>query len=163
MCTNIHLALILPFALAGLMLVLFLIVCNFTVSMGTINGLIFYANIVHVIFDAPKTSALKLTVVIANLNFESDINSFTAVLEVYCTLLYNHDNSILFLIHKSCEVDYTNSCFTTSIWMCSTSFGYTRLSYKLICITGSVTIVDYFCTADRSLSSNWTLPRTSSS
>ena len=43
-CTNIHLTLLLPFALAGLMLVLFLIVCNLTVSMGTINGLVFYAN-----------------------------------------------------------------------------------------------------------------------
>ena len=34
--------------LAGLMLVLLLIICNLTVSMGTINGLIFYANIVWV-------------------------------------------------------------------------------------------------------------------
>ena len=39
-CTNIHLTLLLPFALAGLMLVLFLIVCNLTFSMGTINGLV---------------------------------------------------------------------------------------------------------------------------
>ena len=30
------------------MLVLLLIICNLTVSMGTINGLIFYANIVWV-------------------------------------------------------------------------------------------------------------------
>ena len=47
-CTNVYLALLLPFALAGLMLVLLLIICNLTVSMGTINGLIFYANIVWV-------------------------------------------------------------------------------------------------------------------
>ena len=47
-CTNAYLALLLPFALAGLMLVLLLIICNLTVSMGTINGLIFYANIVWV-------------------------------------------------------------------------------------------------------------------
>ena len=63
-CTNTHLALLLPFALAGLMLVLFLIVCNLTVSMGTINGLIFYANIVRVnhafFFITPTTSALKV-------------------------------------------------------------------------------------------------------
>ena len=34
-CTNIYLALLLPFALPGLMLVLLLITCNLTVSMGT--------------------------------------------------------------------------------------------------------------------------------
>ena len=47
-CTNVYVTLLLPFALAGLMLVLLLIICNLTVSMGTINGLIFYANIIRV-------------------------------------------------------------------------------------------------------------------
>ena len=60
-CTNTHFTLLLPFALAGPMLVLLLIVCNLTVSMGTINGLIFYANIVHVdrafFFVKPRTFA----------------------------------------------------------------------------------------------------------
>ena len=62
-CTNIHLTLLLPFVLAGLMLVLFLIVCNLTVSMGTINGLIFYANIVRLnhTFRTPMTAALKVS------------------------------------------------------------------------------------------------------
>ena len=39
-CTNLYFVLLLPFALAGVVLVLFLIVCNLTVSTGTINGLI---------------------------------------------------------------------------------------------------------------------------
>ena len=43
-----HLALILPFALAGLGLVALLMVLNLTVSIGTINGLIFYASIVKI-------------------------------------------------------------------------------------------------------------------
>ena len=47
-CTNTYLTLLIPFALAGLMLVLLLIICNLTDSMGTINCLIFYANIVWV-------------------------------------------------------------------------------------------------------------------
>ena len=47
-CTNDYLALIIPFALAGVALVAFLIVLNLTVSVGTINGLIFYANIVKI-------------------------------------------------------------------------------------------------------------------
>ena len=83
-CTNIHLTLLLPFALAGLMLVLFLIVCNVTVSMGTINGLIFYANIVRVnhafFYKTPTTSALKvpqnvLAVFIAWLNLDLGIET----------------------------------------------------------------------------------------
>ena len=47
-CSNYYLLLVFPFALAGLALVFILLKCNFTVSVGTINGLIFYANIVHV-------------------------------------------------------------------------------------------------------------------
>ena len=45
-CTNNYLALIIPFALVGIALVAFLIALNLTVSVGTINGLIFYANVV---------------------------------------------------------------------------------------------------------------------
>ena len=45
-CTNDYLALIIPFALVGIALVAFLIALNLTVSIGTINGLIFYANVV---------------------------------------------------------------------------------------------------------------------
>ena len=83
-CTNIHLTLLLPFALAGLMLVLFLIVCNLTVSSGTINGLIFYANIVRVnhafFFRTPQTFDLKviqemLAVFIAWLNLDLGIET----------------------------------------------------------------------------------------
>ena len=47
-CTNNFIALIIPFALAGIALVVFIIVLNLTVSVGTINGLIFYANVVKI-------------------------------------------------------------------------------------------------------------------
>ena len=46
-CSNLYLLLLIPFALAGVVLVLLLLKCNLTVSTGTINGLIFYANIVQ--------------------------------------------------------------------------------------------------------------------
>ena len=45
-CSNLHILLLFPFALAGIILVLFLLICKLTVAAGTINGLIFYANIV---------------------------------------------------------------------------------------------------------------------
>ena len=47
-CTNDHIALIIPFAVAGIVLVALVIVLNLTVSVGTINGLIFYANVVKI-------------------------------------------------------------------------------------------------------------------
>ena len=47
-CTNDYLVLIIPFALAGVALVAFLIALNLTVSVGTINGLIFYTNVVKI-------------------------------------------------------------------------------------------------------------------
>ena len=39
--------LVLPFALAGIALVMVILLLNLTVDVGTLNGLIFYANIVH--------------------------------------------------------------------------------------------------------------------
>ena len=39
--------LLVVFAAIGVLLILFLIACNFTVSEGTINGLFFYAHVVH--------------------------------------------------------------------------------------------------------------------
>ena len=45
-CSNNSLSLIIAFAAAGIALVFFIKILNLTVSQGTINGLIFYANIV---------------------------------------------------------------------------------------------------------------------
>ena len=46
-CSNVWLLLILPFALAGILLVLVIHFLNLTVTMGTVSGLIFYANIIQ--------------------------------------------------------------------------------------------------------------------
>ena len=45
-CNNRYLMLLLAFIIAGVLLVVFLIVLNMTVSVGSIHGLLFYANIV---------------------------------------------------------------------------------------------------------------------
>ena len=45
-CTNYWLLLIIPFMLAGVALVALLMICNLTLAVGTINGPLFYANIV---------------------------------------------------------------------------------------------------------------------
>ena len=47
-CSNIYLLLILPIAIAGLVLVLLLVVLNLTVAEGTINAFILYVNIISI-------------------------------------------------------------------------------------------------------------------
>ena len=47
-CSNKYLMLLVAFTVAGLALVFLLTLTNMTVSEGTINGLIFYANIIHI-------------------------------------------------------------------------------------------------------------------
>ena len=52
-CPDTYILLFIAFALAGLALIVLLLKCNLTVSTGTLNGLIFYANTVranHAIF-----------------------------------------------------------------------------------------------------------------
>ena len=76
-CSNLHILLLFPFALAGITLVLFLLICKLTVAAGTINGLIFYANIVTVnraIFFPPNQTNI-LTVFIAWLNLDFGIET----------------------------------------------------------------------------------------
>ena len=44
-CSNLYLLLVIPFALAGILLVALILVLNITIATGNIHGLIFYANI----------------------------------------------------------------------------------------------------------------------
>jgi predicted outer membrane repeat protein len=77
LCSNDYLTLIIPFAVAGVLLVAFLLLLKFSVAIGTINGLIFYANVVQVnryIFFPPETTNI-LTVFIAWLNLDLGIET----------------------------------------------------------------------------------------
>ena len=84
-CSNSHLALLPAFVFAGIALVLLLLGLRLTVAAGTINGLIFYANVIAVnsaIFFKPPTSdfltvliAKVLTVFIAWLNLDLGIET----------------------------------------------------------------------------------------
>ena len=76
-CSNAYLALILPFAFAGIALVAVILLLNLSIATGTINGLIFYANIVQangaVYF--PQGATNILTVFIAWLNLDLGIET----------------------------------------------------------------------------------------
>ena len=72
-CTNSHLALLIPFALMGVVLVFFLLVCKLTVATGTLSGLVFYANIVGdnrtIFLPVKSTDAFSVFIAWLNLDF----------------------------------------------------------------------------------------------
>ena len=76
-CSNDWLALLIVFAVAGVVLVTFILVFSFTVDKGTINGLIFYANIVaanHSLFlpfDTPNVLTVFISWINLDLGFET--------------------------------------------------------------------------------------------
>ena len=47
-CTNTNVALMIPFGLLGIILVVLIIALNLTVTVGTINGLLFFANVIKI-------------------------------------------------------------------------------------------------------------------
>ena len=72
-CSNAYISLILPFALAGIFLVMFIKVLDFTVCHGAINGLIFYANIIsankHLYYNQSDINPMTLFISWFNLDF----------------------------------------------------------------------------------------------
>ena len=76
-CSNIYLLLLIPFALAGVVLVVFILLFNITIATGTIHGLIFYANILaanKAIF-LPFTTPNFLTVFISWVDLDLGIET----------------------------------------------------------------------------------------
>ena len=76
-CSSKYLALLIPFALAGVALVILLFLLKLTVATGTLHGLVFYANIVaanHHIFFPPDAHILA-TIFIAWLNLDLGIET----------------------------------------------------------------------------------------
>ena len=78
-CSNKYIALLMPFAIAGIVLVALIKLLNLTVSEGTLNGLIFYANIIGAnqatFFPLTSTHCPVLTVFIAWLNLDLGIET----------------------------------------------------------------------------------------
>ena len=88
-CSNEYLALLIPFALAGVALVILLFALNMTVTTGTLHGLIFYAIIVaanHQIFF-PLDTNIVAKIFIAWLNLDLGIETcFYHGMDAYCKL-----------------------------------------------------------------------------
>ena len=77
-CTNIYLLLLIPFGLAGILLIVFLSFTDMTVTAGTNNGLLFFANTVRenqAAFFPPRAARGFLSVFIAWLNLDLGIST----------------------------------------------------------------------------------------
>ena len=76
-CSNVYLALLIPIAFAGVLLVILLFLLHLTVAAGTLHGLIFYANIVaanhHIFF--PQSSNNPASIFIAWLNLDLGVQT----------------------------------------------------------------------------------------
>ena len=76
-CSNVYIPLLLPFAMAGLLLVFFIKLLNLTISQGTINELIFYVNVIsankHLYYT--QTIVNPATLFIAWLNLDIGIET----------------------------------------------------------------------------------------
>ena len=87
-CSNIHILLLIPFAVLGVVLVAVIKCLNLTVSQGSLNGLIFYANIIQTSNSAflsqTGIGGTMLAVIIAWLNLDFGIETcFAHGLDMY--------------------------------------------------------------------------------
>ena len=77
-CNNKYLSLVVAFVVAGIALVVFLLGCNLTVSVGSINGLLFYANMIKLNESALFPNGVSIPVLsqfIAWLNLDLGIQT----------------------------------------------------------------------------------------
>ena len=78
LCSNAWLSLIIIFAIAGIILVIIILVLNLTITSGTINGIIFYANVISINETAlfPMSNTFRpLLVFISILNLDLGIET----------------------------------------------------------------------------------------
>ena len=82
-CTNTNLSLLVVFIVAGTLLVVFLTTLNFTVSVGSINGILFYANIVKlneaVFFPDGSIPVISQIISWLNLDFGFEVCFFNGL------------------------------------------------------------------------------------
>ena len=76
-CDNIHIALIMPFALTGVALVALIFLLRLIVSVGTLNGLFFYANTIQANYQAyfPRATKNSFTTFISWLNLDLGVET----------------------------------------------------------------------------------------
>ena len=125
-CSNVYLAIVIPFGLIGVALLVLLLKCNLTVTAGTVNGLIFYANIIQ----ANKTTFFPVSTTV----------SITHVLSVFISWV-NLDLGIETCFYKGMDA-YTKTwlqfAFPVYVWILILVLVYSsRCSVTVSKLTGS--------------------------
>ena len=154
LCSNVYLLLIFPIAAAGILLIVFLFLLNLTVAEGTINGLIFYANVFKIneaIFLPPGDHGfLKLFISWVNLDlgietcFFDGMNSYAKTwfqflfpfylwLLLFAIIITSRYSSFVVRLFGSHAVDVLATIFLLS---------YTKL-LRVIITTLSFTTLEY--------------------
>ena len=155
-CSSLMLLLVIPAVLvAGILLIIFLMVLDMTVSNGTINGIILYANIIeaqHAVFFTPFSSSSFLRKFIAWLNldlgielcFSSNLDAYTKTwlqflfplymwLLVAAIILSSHYSTIASRLSGNNAVQVLATLFLLSytklLRLVITVFSYTELKY----------------------------------
>ena len=143
-CSNNYLALIIPFALAGIALVVFLFTLKLTVAVGTINGLIFYANLVQInssiVYKSVNTNVLTVFISWLNLDFGietcfydgMDIYAKTWLQFVFPIYVWSLVGVIIFISHYSRKI--TTLLGSNPIAVLATLFliSYTKILHTII-------------------------------
>ena len=163
-CTSINLLIIIPCTLlAGLILIVVLILLDITVSVGTISGLIFYANIIraqHITFFGSETT-FKLSVFIAWLNFDLGIetclfdglDSYVETWLQFCFPLYILIIAFIIIISSHYSMRISKICSKNIVPVLATLF---LLSYsKLLQLVVDVVIFTRILHSDGYINPVW--------
>ena len=153
-CSTIMLLpVIIGILLAGLLLVVLLMLLNLTVSVGTINGLIFYANVVQLqrtVFFTPESTKSFLGVFIAWLNFDlgietclyNGLDSYAETWLQFCFPLYIWILAAIIIISSHYSIRISKLCGKNAVQVLATLF---LLSYTKILQVG-ISVVAYYTT-----------------
>ena len=138
--SNLTLLVLFPGIVSGLLLVVFLMLLNLTVSVGTINGLIFYANIIQIQqanFFTPESTNSFLRMFIAWLNFDNGIescfydgfNAYTETWLQFCFPLYIWVLVAIIIISSHYSTHISKLCGKNAVPVLATLFllSYTKL------------------------------------
>ncbi len=154
-CSNLMLLAIVPITIAlGPLLIAFLMILNLTVSVGTINGLIFYANVIraqHTMFFVPEISNSFLDKFIAWLNLDLGIESclydgldaFTKTWLQFLFPIYIWILVIVIIISSHYSTRVSKISGNNAVQVLATLFllSYTKLLRVVITIFSSTVIV----------------------
>ena len=153
-CSDNYLWLLVAFAVAGMLLVLLLLTLNLTVAAGTINGLVFYANVLAVnsaTFLQPHTTNI-LTVFIAWINLDLGIETcFYKGMDTYAKIwlqfafplyVWGLVMTIIVVSHYSIRISAILSNSTVAVLATLILLSYTKILRTIIAAL-SHTLLEY--------------------